>query len=165
MNSHVIRNAALSILALTLCAAGQARSNPGSIMEFAELTRQAILDHDIEFLRTHMASEEPFEGADFTPWVDDWVYAGGPNRRSVNEILSHPDLRIEILENWIQPDHQSEAVHLIIYYSGELEEIDWEADYMQRFCVTEVRQHDGRWRFAYSLFRSESGHPFAGDYG
>lgn len=112
-----------------------------------------------------MASERHFEDDGFTPWIDDWVYTGGPNRRSVREILSHPDLRIEIFENWIPADQQSEAVHLIIYYSGELEEIDWEAEYMQRFCVTEVRQHDGQWRFVYSVFRLESGHPFAADYG
>lgn len=146
---------------------------------FAEQTQQAVLDRDYDFFSDRFSDEESFTmapGTDavigdgvvvtgFSAPVADWIYTGGPDRRSVEEILSSPDLQTELLENWIQSENPDEVVHLIIYYTGEFEDIDWVADYMQRFCVTEVSLEAGQWRFRHSLFRSESGHPFVGDYG
>ncbi|QNL18551.1 hypothetical protein HXX25_03870 [Hyphobacterium sp. CCMP332] len=146
---------------------------------FAEQTRQAVLSRDYAFFGDRFSDVESFavEPASdtvdsdgvavtgFSASVADWIYEGGPDRRSAEAILSSPDLRMELLENWIQSENPDEVVHLIIYYTGEFEDIDWVADYMQRFCVTEVSLEAGQWRFRHSLFRSESGHPFVGDYG
>jgi len=170
----------LLIVLATVLVAGPANAKAQTPIEsFAEQTRQAVLNRDYAFVGDRFPDEESFTfepGNDavdgdgvvitgFSAPVADWIYAGGPDRRSVEAILSSPDLRIELLENWIQSENPDEVVHLIIYYTGEFEDIDWVADYMQRFCVTEVSLEAGQWRLRHSLFRSESGHPFIGDYG
>ena len=171
MIDHFIRYAAKSILTLVALAACTAETEVEPLMVFAERTRQAIVVRDVSFFQNSFSNAWSFtfeHGPDaigFSDPLEAWLYEGAANRQSVNEIVSSANLQIHILEDWIPSDEPGEAIHLIIYYSGDFEDIDWVADYMQRYCVTEVRQRDGQWRFAYSLFKSESGHPFIGDYG
>lgn len=149
-------------------------------MEFAEQTRQAVLNRDYVFFAdrysdldsftiapgTHAVDRDGIIVTGFSDHIVDWIYETDEDRRSVASILSSPDLNVLILPDWTPAGNAQPRVDLIVFYTGEeISEIDWVEDYMQRFCVTEVVWLDGQWRFIHTLFRSESGHPFAADYG
>jgi hypothetical protein len=161
------------LFALLVVACGPRAPREGSIEHFAEQTRQAVINHDVEFFRTHLVSEAHFDGGDFAPMVEAWLYdpdylAARENDdrfTSVASILVHPDVSITTIDNFRNFNEDGLRTHLIVYFTEE-EFYDHHPiyGYMSGFAVVEVVRLNDEWVFIDPLFATLPGHHIRSEY-
>jgi len=160
-------------LALIVMACGPGAPREGSIENFAEQTRQAVINRDIEFFRNHLVSEDHFEGADFAPAVAAWLYdvdylavrENDARFSSVAAILAHPNVSITTIDSFRNFNEDGVRSDLIIFFTEEEfyhhRPIE---DYMVGFAVVEVVRLNDEWIFVDPLFATLPGHHIRSEY-
>jgi hypothetical protein len=168
-----LRWTAIVLLTGALSACGPGSPREGSVEHFAELTRDAVLNRDIAFLRAHGVSDWHFENDGFIAPVEAWLYDDGyladrennPQYSSVANILSREDGGIEYIRSHRNFNADGIRTDLIIFYtSGEFWDHHPVNDYMIEWAVVEVVQLDGEWVFIDPFFASLHGHWLRSDF-
>jgi hypothetical protein len=156
-----------------LLAACDSAPREGSLEHFAELTREAVLTRDLEFLRAHGVSNWHFEGEGFIAPAEAWIYnetylaerENDPQYTSVAAILAREDGGIEFIRSHRDFNAEGLRTDLIIFHTaGDFWDHHPVNDYMIEWAVVEVVQLDGEWVYVDPFFASLSGHWLRSDY-